>query len=63
MNSEKYFPFVDNGWDNYDMATFCIQEVEPMGRECDQVHIMALTEALGIQVEIEYLDGRYVTQC
>lgn len=28
-----------------------------MGKECDQPQIAALTEALGIGVEIEYLDG------
>ena len=30
-----------------------------MGKECEQVQIMALTEYLGIGVKIEYLDGRY----
>ncbi|CAM9143940.1 unnamed protein product [Heterosigma akashiwo] len=28
-----------------------------MGKECEQVQIMALTRALGITVAIEYLDG------
>lgn len=28
-----------------------------MGKECDQPQIAALTEALGIGVKIEYLDG------
>lgn len=28
-----------------------------MGKECDQPQIAALTEALGISVKIEYLDG------
>ena len=31
-----------------------------MGKECEQVHIIALTEYLGIGVSIEYLDGRCV---
>ena len=45
------------GFDN-DMALYCSQEVEPMGKECEQVHIMALLECLqGIQICIEYLDG------
>lgn len=32
-------------------------QVEPMGKECDQPQIAALTEALDIGVKIEYLDG------
>lgn len=39
---------------------YCQREVEPMGKECEQVHVIALTEYLGIAVRIEYLDGRYV---
>jgi len=40
-----------------DIVTFCAREVEPMGRECEQIHIIALCEALGVSVAIEYLDG------
>lgn len=32
-------------------------QVEPMGKECDQPQIAALTEALQVGVKIEYLDG------
>lgn len=32
-------------------------QVEPMGKECDQPQIAALTEALQVGVRIEYLDG------
>jgi ubiquitin thioesterase protein OTUB1 len=28
-----------------------------MGKECDQPQIAALTDALGVRVQIEYLDG------
>lgn len=65
-NADRFLPFVecsfvgeDRDRDiNGDMARFCSQEVEAMGRECEQVQVMALAEALGVQVEIEYLDGR-----
>ena len=29
-----------------------------MGKECEQVQVLALAEAFGVQVKIEYLDGR-----
>lgn len=48
---------MDTGLD-IDMAGYCRREVEPMGRECEQLHIIALTEYLGLRVAIEYLDGR-----
>lgn len=32
--------------------------VEPMGRECDQMQIIAIAEYLGVGIDIEYLDGR-----
>ncbi|KRY55128.1 Ubiquitin thioesterase OTUB1, partial [Trichinella britovi] len=35
---------------------FCSSEVEPMGRECEHVSIMALVNALDISLRIEYLD-------
>lgn len=40
------------------VAAYCRQEVEPMGRESEQVHIIALAEYLNVVVSIEYLDGR-----
>lgn len=41
-----------------DIATFCQKEVEPMGRDVSMVQVSALAEALGVQVVVEYLDGR-----
>lgn len=32
------------------------QEVEPMGKESDHIHIIALTSSLGVGVCIEYMD-------
>jgi hypothetical protein len=56
-HEERFFPFIDGGMD-LDMASYCRREVEPTGRECEQLHIVALTEYLGLRVAIEYLDGR-----
>lgn len=40
------------------MDDFCAREVEPVGKECEELQIMALMRALGVRVHIEYLDGR-----
>ena len=40
------------------MEAYCKKEVEPMGKECEQVQIIALTEYMGVGVRIDYLDGR-----
>jgi ubiquitin thioesterase protein OTUB1 len=42
---------------NQVMTQFCATQVEPMNRECEDVHIMALAEAMQCQVSVEYLDG------
>jgi ubiquitin thioesterase protein OTUB1 len=55
-NAEKYFPFIPNGV-AADMKSYCEREVEPMGRECEQVQVIALVDYLGIKVSITYLDG------
>eukprot|EP00536_Pseudo-nitzschia_multiseries_P007914 jgi/Psemu1/196680/e_gw1.191.20.1 len=41
-----------------DVATYCSREIEPMGKECSMVGVLALAEAFQICVAIEYLDGR-----
>ena len=33
-----------------------------MGKECEMVSVLALAEALGVQVSVEYLDGRPLVQ-
>ena len=33
-----------------------LQEVEPMAKESDQIHIIALTDALGVCVRVVYMD-------
>eukprot|EP00622_Pseudochattonella_farcimen_P007569 FR743584.1.p1 GENE.FR743584.1~~FR743584.1.p1 ORF type:complete len:192 (+),score=19.09 FR743584.1:87-662(+) len=61
-NPDRFLPFIlslddGNGTACVDIHQFCRQEVEPMGKECEQIQIIALTEALGVGVAIEYLDG------
>lgn len=34
----------------------CSTEVEPMAVESDHIHITALTQALGISIQVEYMD-------
>jgi ubiquitin thioesterase protein OTUB1 len=50
----RFEPFLEDGY--YDIATFCQQQIEPMGKECSMV-----AEAFQVKVEIEYLDGREFT--
>lgn len=54
---ERFTPFIsDSTFTN--MEAYCKKEVEPMGKECEQVQIIALTEYMGVGVRIDYLDGR-----
>ncbi|KAL4238404.1 OTU domain [Mactra antiquata] len=45
------------------MKEFCNQEVEPMGKESDHIHIIALTSSLGVPVRVEYLDRAGTSTC
>jgi ubiquitin thioesterase protein OTUB1 len=67
---DRFLPYIEGSFvlDNYnntqsnmDLVTmFCRLEVEPMGKECGMVQVIALAEALGVQVKIEYIDGHDV---
>jgi ubiquitin thioesterase protein OTUB1 len=52
----RFEPFLDGTY--LDVASFCAAEVEPMNKECEHIQIIALTEYLGVSVNIAYLDGR-----
>ena len=54
--AERFFPFVADE-NTFDMKTYTEREVEPMGKESEQVSIMALAEYLQVQVHISYVDG------
>ena len=51
---DRFLGFLEN--DCYDIATFCTREVEPMGKECGMVQVLALAEAFQVWAKIEYLD-------
>ncbi|XP_030376271.1 ubiquitin thioesterase otubain-like [Scaptodrosophila lebanonensis] len=51
--AEFYQNFIEG---NYTVEEFRHQEVEPMYRESDHIHIIALCTALGAGVRVEYLD-------
>ena len=44
----RFTPFLETA---EDMQSFCAREVEPMGKECEQLQIIALSEYLGIKGE------------
>lgn len=52
-NESRFLPFLPGEWQS--MREFCQREVEPQGKECDSVQILALAEVLQVSVEIEYL--------
>ncbi|KAJ0401198.1 hypothetical protein P43SY_007617 [Pythium insidiosum] len=56
-NAEQFQPFIEGLYPGLTVEQFCAAEVEPMGKECDQPQVIALTEALQVGVKIEYLDG------
>lgn len=60
QHADGFLPFIEDiVLYNNDIGDYCAKEVEPMGKECEQVQIMALLEALhGVEISIEYLDGR-----
>ena len=59
---DRFLPFLlqqqQPGTEFLDMNQFCARCVEPMGQECEQLQVLALAEAVGVGVRIEYLDGR-----
>jgi len=53
MNEEFFAAFIENG---LSVKDFCQTEVEPMQKESDHIHVIAITEAIGVGVRINYLD-------
>lgn len=51
--SDFYTSFIEGG---RTVKEFCNQEVEPMGKESDHIHIIALSSALSVGVLVEYMD-------
>jgi ubiquitin thioesterase protein OTUB1 len=57
QDPDRFLPFIDGQQPGLDIQQFCQREVEPMGKECQHVQVLALAEAFGVHVKIEYLDG------
>lgn len=58
-NEENYLHFIDG---ERTVKEFCGQEVEPMGKESDHMHIVALSRSLQVPLAVEYMD-RAGTKC
>ena len=56
-DADRFIHYLDDP-NYFDVHTFCSREVDPMGKECGMVQVLALAEAMGVKVKIEYLDGR-----
>jgi len=54
-NASRFEPFIPTEFN--DVHEFCSKEVLPMGKECEQPQIIALSEFLGVKVVIAYLDA------
>lgn len=52
----RFLPYLEDGY--MDIAAYCQTQIEPMGKECTMVSVLALAEAFQVRVQIEYLDGR-----
>uniref|UniRef100_A0A8C5R3H6 Ubiquitin thioesterase n=1 Tax=Leptobrachium leishanense TaxID=445787 RepID=A0A8C5R3H6_9ANUR len=48
-----YQHFIEGG---RSVKEFCQQEVEPMCKESDHIHIIALSQALNVSIQVEYMD-------
>ena len=60
LHSEQYLPFIEDAI-GLTMDQWCAREVEPMGKESEQIQIMALCHELSVPVRLMYLDGRAET--
>mmetsp|Transcript_28711 Transcript_28711/g.46434 ORF Transcript_28711/g.46434 Transcript_28711/m.46434 type:complete len:255 (-) Transcript_28711:1968-2732(-) len=54
-NEDRFMPFITGLYSN--IADFCSKEVEPMGKDCEQVQVIAVCDYLGVNVCVEYLDS------
>uniref|UniRef100_A0A8C8X2K5 ubiquitinyl hydrolase 1 n=1 Tax=Panthera leo TaxID=9689 RepID=A0A8C8X2K5_PANLE len=54
QRESKFFEhFIEGG---RTVKEFCQQEVEPTCKESDHIHIIALAQALGVSIQVEYMD-------
>jgi len=55
-NLERFEPFLPERY--VTVAQYCAAEVEPVGKECEELEITALCDVLRVRVEIEYLSSK-----
>lgn len=55
----RFTPFLEG--DYVDIDSFCRAEIEPMGKECSMLQVLALAEVFALRVDIQYLDGHSAT--
>mmetsp|Transcript_6626 Transcript_6626/g.20170 ORF Transcript_6626/g.20170 Transcript_6626/m.20170 type:complete len:265 (+) Transcript_6626:166-960(+) len=55
-DAQKFLPFIGDGDPSFDLQKYCQSTIEGMNKESEQVHILALAEAVGLPVRVEYLD-------
>jgi ubiquitin thioesterase protein OTUB1 len=55
LNADRFLPFLGEEWPS--IEEYCSREVEPQGKECEQLQVIALAEVLHINVVIEYLSA------
>ncbi|CAF3474568.1 unnamed protein product [Rotaria sp. Silwood1] len=53
MNSTFFENFIEDG---KTVKQFCSTEVEPMARESDNIHIIALAKAAAVPLRVIYMD-------
>ena len=53
--AEFFAPFI-LGLADMDVDEFCKRCIDPMGEESDHVHLVALSDALGVPIRVVYLD-------
>lgn len=53
-DADFYSNFIEGNYTS--LSDFCKKEVEPMYKESDHIHIIAICAALGVNVRVEYMD-------
>lgn len=53
-DADFYSNFIEGNYTS--LSDFCKKEVEPMYKESDHIHIIAICAALGCAVRVEYMD-------
>lgn len=57
LHEDEFAPFLSDMNDYTGIEHFCAHFVDAFGREADQVQIIALVRALGVGINIAYLDN------